>query len=333
MPPTPSSGSGLRLVAAIVHYGDLQPTIETVESVASNCRSTAIWVIDNQGTGSEGLPCRAARAVDRWLEPGTNLGYGGGIDLAASTALAEGGVDAVLALNNDVELERHTLAELVAELEREPRAAAVTPRVLRADPPHRIWYDGGTIDWRRGSARVPAAGRPAADHPAGEPHDVAFASGCVVLLRLAALAEAGGFDRRYFLYEEDVELSLRLRAAGWRLRHAPAATARHRGQASQRRRGEPFLPLHDPRHPHLERLVELRVSNRLLTASRHAHGIDRLRFCVGFPSYWLAKSLQATLTGRLGVWRALVRGLDRYRRLSRIPPSDRLSPADSRRGL
>ena len=57
--------------------------------------------------------------------------------------------------------------------------------------------------------------------------EVPWFSGACTLVRRAAFEEVGGFDRAYFLYCEDVDLSWRLRAAGWRLRYVPRATVWH----------------------------------------------------------------------------------------------------------
>ncbi len=53
-------------------------------------------------------------------------------------------------------------------------------------------------------------------------------SGAAVLLRTAALRQVGGFEPRFFMYCEDVDLSWRLRCAGWRLRYVPQAAVVHR---------------------------------------------------------------------------------------------------------
>ncbi|GAB1390532.1 hypothetical protein MASR1M6_27140 [Rubrivivax sp.] len=44
----------------------------------------------------------------------------------------------------------------------------------------------------------------------------------------AALREVGGFEPRFFMYCEDVDLSWRLRCAGWRLRYLPQCAVVHR---------------------------------------------------------------------------------------------------------
>jgi GT2 family glycosyltransferase len=47
------------------------------------------------------------------------------------------------------------------------------------------------------------------------------------MARREALAAVGGFDERFFLYEEDVDLCLRLRRAGWRVLYTPRAEVVH----------------------------------------------------------------------------------------------------------
>jgi N-acetylglucosaminyl-diphospho-decaprenol L-rhamnosyltransferase len=67
------------------------------------------------------------------------------------------------------------------------------------------------------------------------PAALAAWSGGAVLLRPRYLAEVGLFDERYFLYYEDVDLSARGRARGWRYQFEPASVVRHRHAASSGR--------------------------------------------------------------------------------------------------
>ena len=64
------------------------------------------------------------------------------------------------------------------------------------------------------------------------PADVFAWSGGGVLLRVAFLRDVGGFDPRFFLYYEDLDLSWRGRLAGWRYRYTPDAVLHHRHGAS-----------------------------------------------------------------------------------------------------
>lgn len=67
------------------------------------------------------------------------------------------------------------------------------------------------------------------DGPAwNTPSAMDFATGCCWLLRVSALEEAGLLDDDYFNQNEDVDLSLRLRQAGYELRYVPKATIWHK---------------------------------------------------------------------------------------------------------
>lgn len=57
--------------------------------------------------------------------------------------------------------------------------------------------------------------------------ETAWCSHACVLLRRSAYEAVGGYEDRIFMYGEDVELSYRLRGAGWRLRYLPYASVRH----------------------------------------------------------------------------------------------------------
>ena len=62
--------------------------------------------------------------------------------------------------------------------------------------------------------------------------DVETLAAVSILVRRDAFDAIGGFDERYFLYGEDLDLCRRLRGAGWRLVSLPVAWASHHSGAS-----------------------------------------------------------------------------------------------------
>jgi GT2 family glycosyltransferase len=58
--------------------------------------------------------------------------------------------------------------------------------------------------------------------------DAPWVSGAATLFRREAFEAAGGFDEAIFMYGEDVDLSWRLRAAGWRITYQPKCAVVHR---------------------------------------------------------------------------------------------------------
>lgn len=69
------------------------------------------------------------------------------------------------------------------------------------------------------------------------PESVEFLIGCVLLIRRQAIEVVGGFNSKYYLNFEDVEMAIRLISCGYRVQYVPTAHAWHKisatlGQAS-----------------------------------------------------------------------------------------------------
>ena len=74
-----------------------------------------------------------------------------------------------------------------------------------------------------------------AERRAAREHEPDWLSASCLLARRAALDAVGGFDEGYFLYEEDLDLCVRMRRAGWRLLFTPAAEVVHQlGRSMQK---------------------------------------------------------------------------------------------------
>jgi N-acetylglucosaminyl-diphospho-decaprenol L-rhamnosyltransferase len=102
---------------------------------------------------------------------------------------------------------------------------------------HAINTSGGVIHFT-GIAWAGDAGRPLSEAP-NTPREVPFASGACLAMPRDEWNRQGGFSPEFFMYCEDVDLSLRLRLAGGRLGIEPAARVDHdyefsKGQAKWR---------------------------------------------------------------------------------------------------
>ena len=128
----------------------------------------------------------------------TNLGFGRGHNANAK----RGKAPLFLVLNQDCVLEPGVLAQLVETASHDD--ASVAAWELRQIPyEHPKAYDPVTLD-------------------------TSWVSGAATLFRRRAFDEVGGFDPRIFMYGEDVDLSWRLRARGFRLRYMPRIAVVHR---------------------------------------------------------------------------------------------------------
>ena len=153
------------------------------------------------------------------LPMGANLGFGAAVNRAARAADA----DVLVVLNDDIEPEPGFLDALVA-----PFAAGadmVAGVLLQELAPDRIETAGIELD-RTLSASDYLHNEPVArlDTPVPAPFGP---SGGAAAYRRSAFRDVGGFDENFFAYCEDVDLAIRLRAAGGTCALASRARALH----------------------------------------------------------------------------------------------------------
>ena len=219
-----------------------------------------------------------------------NLGYAGGMNVGIRRAL-ERGADAVLLLNNDVEVEPGAVAALADAAD---GAGAVCPMILFADDPRRVWYAGARFDPRRGYN-----GRHRTTIPGGR-SETDRICGAAVLVPRPALEQVGTFDEGLFAYAEDTDWSLRARGQGFPLLVEPRSRVRHKVSASTGGEGS-------------DRALYYGTRNTLTVSERHAPlgplGTWRRRAVV-----LLAHSAQAALARHPGRVRAVLAGWHDFRR-------------------
>ena len=175
-----------------------------------------IVVDNNPGDGTAAWLGRTYPQVKVLANP-ANSGYAGGNNLGLAAATGE----FVLILNPDTELHPGTLGALVEAARRHPDAL-ITAKLLQPD---------GTLNacglqmHYTGVTSCRGLGRSAAAH-AGV-HPVPLLSGAAFIASNEVLKKLGGFDESYFMYHEDVDLSLRAKLHGYRILCAGDARITH----------------------------------------------------------------------------------------------------------
>lgn len=206
------------MLAVVVHYRGAGATVRCMRAVQGQGWEGSLRgvVVNNAYPNGEGSweVVRAEAEALGWemIDAGNNTGFAGGSNLGISRAI-ERGDEYVWLINPDALAEPGALGALAARMERDPRLGAVGSD-LGGGPP------GGRVSLWRGKA---------AEIGDGGDGKFEFVSGASVLLRLGAVSEVGMFDEALFLYWEDVELCMRLRAAGWALAVERTSRVRHEG--------------------------------------------------------------------------------------------------------
>ena len=194
--------------------------------MAAQTRPVAETIVVDNGSNDGSVALVQSRyGWARTIELGRNTGFAH----AANVGIAAARAPYVALLNADVVLAPDWLERLAAVLDADAEVAAVACKMVDLEDPERI-YDAG--DFLRRDGVCEQRGRFHRDDGSLDAPGEAFAA-CAgaALYRRAAVLAAGGFDRRYFAYIEDVELGLKLRRAGWRARYEPAV-ARHASESS-----------------------------------------------------------------------------------------------------
>jgi GT2 family glycosyltransferase len=217
-------GSAADVGIVVVHFGDPQPTaacLAALRADPSACHRHIV-VVDNAGNLTDSVADDAMV-----VRPGRNLGFGAGAN-AGVEALGRGASDTLVVLNNDVEVVDGFLDAAAAAVAAPGVGAAGGPLFLDR-PGGTLWYAGGGVSWLTGTVRQSRS-----PEAAGRAREVGFIPGAALAVRGEAWRQVGGFDPGYFLYHEDLDLCLRLRRLGWRLRFEPAMAAVHRLGAATR---------------------------------------------------------------------------------------------------
>ena len=207
-------------------------------------RPVTVIMADNGST--DGAPEEAVERYPnaRLLRTGGNLGYGTAVNRAvAEISKVPECSDFFIVANPDVQWGPGSIDVLLEAAERWPRAASLGP--LIRDPDGSVYPSARHLPslirggmhavvgplWK--SNPWTAAYRQDRLEPSERP--VGWLSGSCLLLRGAAFDEVGGFDERYFMYMEDVDLGDRLGEAGWQNVYVPSAEMLHdKGHATGR---------------------------------------------------------------------------------------------------
>jgi GT2 family glycosyltransferase len=197
---------------------------DTLAALASLDGIPTICVDNGSTDGSDELVEERFPGVEL-LRTGENLGFSGGNNVGLRRAL-EQGAEWVLLLNNDAVAEPGLSAALAGAATARPDAGLLACKVLFEDG-KRLEYAGADFNATLGySGR--SIGYGGLDH-FHELRDAGRADGAAMAVSRAAAERAGLLDESLFVYVEDVEWSLRIRAAGFAVVFVPDAVVRHKG--------------------------------------------------------------------------------------------------------
>ena len=227
----PESPKAPTVSVILVNYRGADDTIEALKGVEHLDWPTdrlEVIVVDNaSGDDSLGKIRAAAASSVKLIALDTNTGFAGGCNRGVDEASG----DYVAFINNDARPDPRWLSAAVPVLEAHGSVGCVASKVLD--------WEGKTIDYG-GSALAfyghgfkLHTGESDSERPDQE-SDVLFPSGAAMVMERDLFLDVGGFDSRYFMFFEDVDLGVRLWVLGYRVRYVPDSIVYHKFHASMR---------------------------------------------------------------------------------------------------
>lgn len=232
---------------------DLLETLSSLRGINQSDFTLETIVVDNASSDNSVFETKNQFPDVKIIQNQENLGFAQGNNIGIAAAL-ENKSDYLLLLNNDTLVEKNFLQKLFQTAENDLSLGLISPKIYfaRGYEFHRdryaekdrgkvIWYAGGKIDWNniicshRGVDEVDIG-----QYNKGEITD--FATGCCVLIRKELVLKIGILDKKYFMYFEDVDYSVRAKKIDYRVFYESKSIIWHKNAASS---GKPGSPLHN----------------------------------------------------------------------------------------
>lgn len=235
------------LFISILNFNSKEQTIRCLDSI-NNLKADGfnlnVVLVDNGSSKELSLEEDFLSPISlRIIKAEENLGFAEGHNLGIRYAFGNG-ADYILILNNDATLKEDAVFEMINTAEEEKSALVVVPKIyfIKGHEYHKgrykeselgkvFWYAGGRIDWQnviglhRGVDQVDKG-------QYDKKEETEYATGCCMLLKRKAIDEIGGFDKDYFLYYEDGDLSQKVTRKGYKIIYEPKAICFHENASS-----------------------------------------------------------------------------------------------------
>jgi len=202
----------------IVSYKSEKALFNLLPSIPSDCE---LIIVNN---ASEIL-AKGLQEIRPYIElkQSKNIGFGKACNLGAEAATKE----FLFFINPDTILEKNCIENLFEAYKTKPNAAAIAPKILNSKGKESFKRRSVLLsrkEWLRNPPKVLS--------------EIPIMAGAAIFIKKEIFIKVGGFDESIFLYHEDDDLSLRLRAEEGPLFYVPNSLITHKGGSSTDRNEE-----------------------------------------------------------------------------------------------
>ena len=217
-----------QLAIVLVNWNSFELTRDTLSSLQkTSFQNYDCIVVDNGSVDDSAQQLLSAFPQIILLKAGENKGFTGGNNIGMQFAL-EHGYAYIMMLNNDVEVAPDFLEPLIEKLNLNNNIGAVQPLIYFEHDKNIIWNAGSTYNTLLGICATPNYNQRDNAHAQMKVHKkIDWITGCAFMIRASVLQQVGLLKQGFFIYYEDVDLSFRIKQAGFDLAYVPSSVIYH----------------------------------------------------------------------------------------------------------
>ena len=188
----------------------LKPCLDSVSAI--DYPNYSVMVIDNGSTDNSVKMVKENFSEVELLELENNNGFARGYN-RCFTRLKDEYSGFILLLNNDTEVDPDILNSFIQAKEKYGDNNLYGGKIFYQDTPNLIWYAGGNVKLKR--AKISHRGIRQNDSAEfSKPLQTDYITGCCLFTSMEVINQLNGFDERFNMYGEDVDLCLRAKKEG-----------------------------------------------------------------------------------------------------------------------
>jgi len=204
----------MSISGSIVTYNDSEKSLKAVSSIIDSTKKypLKLYVFDN-GSTDDTVKVLKENTSAEVFENGENLGFGKAHNLSLKQELGK----YHFFINPDITVKEDVLSQMVDYLEEHTDVVMCMPKILNPDGTEQKLPKEIPTFKRLFLGRLSKKIRAEyiwQDRELKEPTEIDFCSGCFFCIRTDVLKKLGGFDERFFMYLEDVDMTIRAKKYG-----------------------------------------------------------------------------------------------------------------------
>ena len=213
----------------IVNYNGAAYQNDALKTIyASTYNNFEVIIVDSGSKDNSIELAKKQFPQAHYLMQDENVGVAKGNNIGIRYALDELDEEYILLINNDIELDKNNLQELIKKADEN---TVTVPKIYYFEPNNMLWFAGGEMYWNKGESGH--IGNFQIDKGQyDEERIIGYAPTCCMLIHRKIFEKIGLEDEIVFMYFDDTDLCVRITDAGFKIKYVPNAKMWHKVSSS-----------------------------------------------------------------------------------------------------